>query len=369
MKTFPADYNHVMAQIDAIDPERYARSRNYLDGAVTRLSPYLSRGVISTRLVMKQLAQRGYSFQQVEKLLQELAWRDYYQRVWQNVRETINTDLKNAQEQVNHYQLPSALPRAATGIEAVDASILELFETGYMHNHCRMYLAAICCNIGRSHWLQPARWMYYHLLDGDWASNALSWQWVAGSFSQKKYLANQENINKYTGSRQKGSYLDLSYENLPLREIPEELKEVQELLLQTELPTSNIPKAFETNKPTFIYNYYNLDPVWRREEDGHRILLLEPAVFEKFPIHSNCMNFMMALAGQIPELRVFSGSFDALEQLVGGGPIVYREHPLNSHYRGAEDQREWMVPEVSGYYPSFFSYWRKVEKNIRREFK
>ena len=35
--------------------------------------------------------------------------------------------------------------------------------------------------------------MYYHLLDGDWASNALSWQWVAGSNASKKYYANQAN--------------------------------------------------------------------------------------------------------------------------------------------------------------------------------
>mgnify|MGYP006195700273 CR=1 FL=1 len=60
-----------------------------------------------------------------------------------------------------------------------------------------MYLAAMVCNNAKSHWLTPARWMYYHLLDGDLASNALSWQWVAGTFSHKKYIANQQNINKY----------------------------------------------------------------------------------------------------------------------------------------------------------------------------
>ncbi|MEO5685193.1 MAG: FAD-binding domain-containing protein [Chitinophagaceae bacterium] len=65
---------------------------------------------------------------------------------------------------------------AKTGITAIDEQITLLYETGYMHNPVRMYLAGITCNIGKAHWLQPARWMYYHLLDGDLASNSLSWQ-------------------------------------------------------------------------------------------------------------------------------------------------------------------------------------------------
>ena len=96
---------------------------------------------------------------------------------------------------------------AKTGIQAIDKSIESLFETGYMHNHSRLYLATLTCNIGKSYWLHPAKWMYYHLLDGDWASNACSWQWVAGANSSKKYFANQENINKYTASKQLNPFM------------------------------------------------------------------------------------------------------------------------------------------------------------------
>jgi deoxyribodipyrimidine photo-lyase len=60
-----------------------------------------------------------------------------------------------------------------------------------------MYIASLACNVAQSQWRIPAKWMYYHLLDADWASNALSWQWVAGTNSNKKYFANQNNINKY----------------------------------------------------------------------------------------------------------------------------------------------------------------------------
>jgi len=125
----------------------------------------------------------GITWQDSEKLIQELAWRDYWQQVWIAKGDDINTDLKTTQKSVSNHQVPKAIINASTGIEAVDAAIKELYNTGYMHNHMRMYIASICCNIANSHWLAPAKWMYAHLLDGDCASNQLSWQWVAGAFS------------------------------------------------------------------------------------------------------------------------------------------------------------------------------------------
>ncbi|MFT4595552.1 MAG: deoxyribodipyrimidine photo-lyase, partial [Psychroserpens sp.] len=75
MKT--TDYNSILKQIDGVDPVAYGRSRNYRNGAVTRLSPYISRGVISTKQVMENMLGRGFSLPSIEKFIQELAWRDY----------------------------------------------------------------------------------------------------------------------------------------------------------------------------------------------------------------------------------------------------------------------------------------------------
>lgn len=270
MSGFPVEMENITNLINAVDPKRYASTRNFINGSVTRLSPYISRGVISTRQVLESLVVRGFNFNQVEKLVQELAWRDYYQRVWQSLGDEINRDIRQPQDLVNHFQLPAALPQAATGIDAVDDAIRELFETGYMHNHCRMYLAGIACNVGRAHWLQPARWMYYHLLDGDWASNALSWQWVAGSFSSKKYVANQENINKYTGSSQKKSFLDISYEQFPVQEIPASLQKTDAAEFTTNLPLNLPALQLKEHQPILLYNYYQLDPLGEkgRKETG-----------------------------------------------------------------------------------------------------
>jgi deoxyribodipyrimidine photo-lyase len=203
---FPTKIDEIRNLFSLINPVQYAKTRNFGSGAVTHLSPYISRGVVSTRQVYEYILTLGLSGHETGKLIQELAWRDYWQQVWVAKEDQIHTDLKNQQQPISNHQVPSAIINACTGIEAVDHAIRELYKTGYMHNHMRMYVASICCNIANSHWLAPAKWMYAHLLDGDLASNQLSWQWVAGVFSNKKYYANQENINTFFDSSQKNTF-------------------------------------------------------------------------------------------------------------------------------------------------------------------
>ena len=360
---FPTDYPSILGRIASIDPITYGKTRNYTDGAVTRLSPYIARGLISTQQVAQAVMARGYKPYQIESFLQELAWRDYFQQVWIAKGAYINTDLKQAQQPVNNYGLPLAVQQAATGISAIDEAIRQLYTTGYMHNHVRMYVAALCCNIARSHWQQPARWMYYHLLDADWASNALSWQWVAGSFSSKKYVANQENINKYCHSTQRGTFLDVPYEAFEHLEVPAVLQATLQPQWQTVLPQP-APLQLQANLPVYVYNFYNLDPTWDAEVEANRVLLLEPAMFEQYPISEATLSFVLALGQNTPGLQVCTGSFEQLQAQCGSAVIHYKEHPLNAHYRGTEHPRQWLCPQVQGYYPSFFSYWKKCRKHL-----
>ena len=353
-------------RLRAIDPRAYARSRNYLDGAVTRLSPFISRGALSTRAVFDQLAAHGRGWDACEKLVQELSWRDYFQRVWQAKGTLIDTDLKRSQEGVRHRELPRALPSAATGIGAVDAGVTDLMATGYLHNHLRMYTAAVACNVGGAHWLAPAKWMYYHLHDGDWASNALSWQWVAGAFSSKKYLANQENINRYTGSRQRGTFLDAEYSDLESAPVPPSLEATEPFDAVTPLPVT-APPVLRRDR-VFVYSYYNLDAQWHAGDDGDRVLLLEPDVFARYPVSQSCVDWALELGACIPGLQVMVGAFDDLAGLAGDRALYIREHPLNAHWRGVAEPREWMLPDLDGYFPSFFAYWKKAEPRLRAQF-
>lgn len=362
--SFLTDIVQIKNKLNSINAVAYGKSRNFLTGAVTRLSPYLSRGVISLSMVRDQVL-KNYSLYQAEKLIQELAWREYYQRVWQAKGNDIFTDLKQDQPKVNHQQLPTAIEQAETGIKAIDKGIKELYQTGYMHNHLRMYTAMLTCNVGQSHWRMPSFWMYYYLLDGDLASNALSWQWVAGSFSSKKYVANQENINKYTGESETNTYLSVPYEAFADMQIPDQLRAHHAIKLKTILPASDQPNIIE-NAPLFIYTSYQIDPEWHKGEMANRVLLLEPSHFTQYPVSDRVLQFIIQLAkDNIPSIQIFCGSFDELISIYKPQIVYYKEHPLSKHFRGIEEQRSWMFAEVSGYHGSFFSYWKKCERYLR----
>lgn len=360
--TFPVDYSKILERIAAVKPVNYARTRNFTDGDVTYLSPYIARGVISLRMVAAE-ALAKHSPGQIEKFLQELAWREYWQRVWQHLGDKIFTDIKQPQAGISHHQMATAINTAATGITAVDKHIQLLYQTGYLHNHLRMYISSIACNIAKAHWLQPSRWMYYHLLDGDLASNSLSWQWVAGSFSSKKYYCNQDNINRYTHSEQQHSFLDCSYDELVNLPVPEVLQATENFSPTTVLPATP-PPVINPQKPLLIYNSYNLDPLWHGGEVVNRILLLEPSHFERFPVSEKVLQFILGLSKNIPGIQLLTGEYSQLEALAGNTKIIHKSHPAFTHYKGGAEKQDELFPGVTGYFPSFFSYWKKCEKQL-----
>ena len=261
------------ARLAAIDPARYGASRNHLDGAVTRLSPYIRHGVLSLAeardAVFGRLRQGsaaaepaagalqgelfagdggggeggaersaagGWSPAQRragEKLIAELGWRDYWQRLWRQLGDGIWHDrepLKTGHPADAYApELPADLAAAATGLACIDAFASELMGEGWLHNHARMWLAAYVVHWRRVRWQAGARWFLQHLLDGDPASNNLSWQWVASSFSHKPYLFNRANLERFSGGRfcagcplaegrgPQGCPFDASYEALQAR--------------------------------------------------------------------------------------------------------------------------------------------------------
>jgi deoxyribodipyrimidine photo-lyase len=186
-----------------IDPSRYAFSRNYLDGNVTRLSPYIRHGVITLKHARDIAFSKVKDRLQAAKFVTELAWRDYWQRlyavmgrgVWED-REESKTGLPPAAYKT---ELPEDIEQGRTGLACMDAFVTELRATGYMHNHARMWFAAYVVHFRRVRWQAGAKFFLSHLLDGDPASNNLSWQWVASTFAHKPYFFNRENLEKYTG--------------------------------------------------------------------------------------------------------------------------------------------------------------------------
>jgi deoxyribodipyrimidine photo-lyase len=221
---FPGGRREALRRLHAINPVEYGRNRNHLDGAVTRLSPYIRHGVLTLREVLDHVLTR-HRPTSIAKFISELGWRDYYQRVWALLGDRIWDDLepyKTGFRAADYAdELPADLLEARTGVDYVDHFVRELHETGYLHNHARMWLAAYVVHARRIQWQAGARWFLAHLLDGDEASNNLSWQWCASTFSHKPYIFNRENVLKYSGDRfaqrQRHDPFDDSYEAIAAR--------------------------------------------------------------------------------------------------------------------------------------------------------
>jgi deoxyribodipyrimidine photo-lyase len=357
---FTTDYNKIIEQIDAIDPIAYGRSRNFKNGAITYLSPYISRGVINTKFVLDRVLQKNYKPADIETFIKELAWRDYFQLKGQTHLSEFIRDTAPAQKHAVNNGMPTAILEANCGITAIDEGIQALYTSGYMHNHMRMYVASIVTNVARAHWRMPAQWLYYHLFDADFASNIGSWQWVCAVRSSKLYFANQENINKYFKTSQRNTFLDVDYEVFDVMPIPDVLKPSTDSIdFEVQLPATQ-SLQIDTALPTYIYNFYNLDPLWDAAINANRILLLEPSHFLEFPVKPSTISFVLALAKNIPNIQVYTGEWDSLKELLQESEVRYKSHPLFAHYKGVATERDWLVPEIRTASGGFFNYWKKA---------
>jgi deoxyribodipyrimidine photo-lyase len=205
------------ARIAAVRPSAYARTRNALGGAVTGLSPYITHGVVTLADVLAGVAAR-HALNVQHKFVFELGWRAYFRHVWQHRGEGILRSLHEGPLPDVAYEaaLPLDIRHACTGVPVVDHAVRTLYATGMLHNHARMWLASYVVHVRKVHWRAGADWLYGHLLDGDLASNHLSWQWVAGTGSRKPYLFNADNVARHAPAcwHSPGTVIDASYEAL-----------------------------------------------------------------------------------------------------------------------------------------------------------
>ena len=186
---------------------QYSTARNYADGLTTsRLSPYLRRRLVLEEEVLG-FARTVGTFERVEKFVQEVVWRTYW-KGWLEARPPVwhaylarLRSLDDTLPQADRDRLARAIA-GTTDLPYFNAWGEELISTGYLHNHVRMWFASVWVFTLKLPWELGARFFLDHLLDGDPASNTLSWRWVAGLQTPgKHYLARADNIARYTSGR------------------------------------------------------------------------------------------------------------------------------------------------------------------------
>ena len=192
---------------------QYAARRNFDLGAgghdyVSCLSPYTRHRMVTEReLVEKALEVHG--LKAAEKFIDEVFWRTYWKgwleqrpKVWCDYQDSVQAAMGRVESNTGLRKAFQEATTGQTGIDCFDHWTRELIETGYLHNHARMWFASIWIFTLKLPWALGADFFLHHLLDGDPASNTLSWRWVAGLQTEgKNYIARPSNIEKYTNGR------------------------------------------------------------------------------------------------------------------------------------------------------------------------
>ncbi|MCI5040416.1 MAG: DNA photolyase family protein [Donghicola eburneus] len=150
------------------------------------LSENLALGEISPRQCWHAAARKQHEGSKgAETFMKELAWREFaYHLIWhtpqiatENWREEWSAFPWNEKENDE----VKAWKQGRTGIQFVDAAMRELYVTGRMHNRARMIVASYLTKHLLTHWKIGQKWFEDCLIDWDPASNAMGWQWSAGS--------------------------------------------------------------------------------------------------------------------------------------------------------------------------------------------
>ncbi|TGD43958.1 deoxyribodipyrimidine photolyase [Pseudotabrizicola sediminis] len=208
-----AEGDKILAAFTPRMGRRYANGRNTDNGpgahkAVSVLSPYIRRRlVLEADAVAAAIAAHGP--EDAEKFVQEVIWRGYFKgwlerrpQVWDSYCTGLEADLAALDRDRRLRRDVDRAINGQTGLECFDAWATELVDTGYLHNHARMWFASIWTFTLGLPWRLGADFFYRHLLDGDAASNTLGWRWVAGLHTRgKPYPADAQNIVTFTNGR------------------------------------------------------------------------------------------------------------------------------------------------------------------------
>ena len=185
--------------------KEYAARRNHLEaghGNVSRLSAALRHRLLAEDEVIRDTLEHC-SFDAAEKWLQEVCWRRYW-KGWLEMRPQVWTSWRRRVRELRET-LPAevsdkadAVASGESGVACMDILARELIETGYLHNHARMWWASFWIHAEDLPWELGADFFFRHLLDADPASNTLSWRWVAGLQTPgKTSLVRLSNLEKY----------------------------------------------------------------------------------------------------------------------------------------------------------------------------
>lgn len=393
LPNFEPSRKAALSQIKSVDPILYASTRNFLGGAVTCLSPWLTHGFTNTREVA-QLVNTTHSLSFEDKLVFELGWREFFKHVHEHLGQAILQDIRRPVGSGYKNNLPEDIKEARTGLIPIDQSIRTLYATGYLHNHARLWLASYIVHLRKVHWRVGADWMYGHLLDGDLASNHLSWQWVAGTFSTKPYLFNAANVAKFAPQWDASNTgLDRSYEELgdiansrmdigpergasrePGIDEPETLSLPKQpnrnwARLGKDIPLAELGQRISTKEVMLVHPWALAHAEAQPEKpEPARVGIIDLAFHETFPWSQRRWDFVCGAMGKLAQILIVD-SRQAAEVKALRDSLPKHTYTLSTENPGYADlisllecnsqMPETILPPLDHFRGSFSSFYRK----------
>ncbi|GBR01430.1 deoxyribodipyrimidine photolyase [Acetobacter oeni LMG 21952] len=169
------------------DLTAYATSRDFPgENTSSHLSPYLRFGHITPAQVWHAVEEKAHRDSEAgaAKFLAELGWREFAWSLLFAHDDLATRNLRPAFDAMPWRKDGRALKAwqtGRTGYPLVDAGMRELWHTGWMHNRVRMVVASFLVKHLLIDWREGERWFADTLVDYDPASNAMNWQWNAGT--------------------------------------------------------------------------------------------------------------------------------------------------------------------------------------------
>jgi len=158
--------------------KHYDQTRNIPSiNGTSHLGIHLRFGTVSIR----QLVAKTKSLN--ETFLNELIWREFFMQLLWYYPRLVNEACKKEYDNIkwrNNEKEFQAWCNGQTGYPIVDAGMIELNETGFMHNRVRMITASFLVKHLLIDWRWGEAYFAKKLLDYELSSNNGNWQWVAG---------------------------------------------------------------------------------------------------------------------------------------------------------------------------------------------
>ena len=250
---------------------------------VSRLSPYVRHRILSEEELISNVL-TSHSRSAAFKFIQEIFWRTYWKGwlehrpvVWDRFEVEVQSEFAKLKQVPVKNKIFEQAIGGSTEIAIFNSWVNELKETGYLHNHARMWFASIWIFTLRLPWQLGADFFYNHLLDGDPASNTLGWRWVAGlQTAGKTYLATESNIRKNAAQRLK----TIPHSERGLERLATQTFEIEDsLTIEEKAPSSSrfvdlSPVGIEENDAVLV-TVEDLSTQWLDRAGNH------VAIFEK----------------------------------------------------------------------------------------